>query len=101
MATDWMAEDDADVLWPAITTRPVEEAVLPVDPALPAAPVASPARVGRPRGSVTSDRRQVALRIPQKILDHFRAGGPGWQTRMIAVLQREVDLREASSSSPQ
>ena len=45
---------------------------------------------GRPKGSATSDRQQVALRIPKPVLDHFKAGGPGWQTRMIEVLEREA-----------
>lgn len=92
MAADWMANDEEDGAWPAAATRPVEVAPPPPD-------ARSPARVGRPPGSVTSDRRQVALRIPKKVLDHFRAGGPGWQTRMIAVLQREVDLADPAPSA--
>lgn len=48
------------------------------------------ARLGRPVGTVRSDRQQVSLRLPRAVIDHFKAGGPGWQTRAIAVLEREV-----------
>lgn len=37
-------------------------------------------RVGRPKGSGTKE--QVTLRLDRTVLDHFRAGGPGWQTRL-------------------
>jgi uncharacterized protein (DUF4415 family) len=82
MSGDWMANEDEDAPWPA-STAPVL-----VDPP---APLKLPGKAGRPKGSTTSDRRQVALRMPRDVLDHFRAGGPGWQTRMIAVLRREAE----------
>ena len=47
-------------------------------------------RGGRPKGSLTSEREQIALRVPKPVLAHFKAAGPGWQTRMIEVLEREV-----------
>lgn len=47
-------------------------------------------RGGRPVGSMRSDRQQVSLRLPRDVIDHFKAGGPGWQTRAIAVLEREA-----------
>jgi uncharacterized protein (DUF4415 family) len=45
---------------------------------------------GRPAGTLTSDRQQVTLRLPRAVIDHFKAEGPGWQTRAIAVLEREA-----------
>lgn len=53
------------------------------------------ARLGRPLGSVTSDRKQVTLRLPRAVIEHFKEGGPGWQTRAIAVLEREVARAKA------
>jgi uncharacterized protein (DUF4415 family) len=44
---------------------------------------------GRPAGSGTKE--QVALRVDRDILDAFRASGPGWQTRMNAVLRAWVE----------
>jgi uncharacterized protein (DUF4415 family) len=32
----------------------------------------------------------VTLRLPVSVIDYFRADGPGWQTRAIAVLEREA-----------
>jgi uncharacterized protein (DUF4415 family) len=90
MSADWMANDDDDAGWS--TTVPVV-----MEDATPPPELSAPVRTGRPPGSTTSDRKQVALRIPQKVLDHFRAGGPGWQTRMIAVLQREVERSALSA----
>ena len=43
---------------------------------------------GRPAGSGTKE--QVAIRIDHDILEAFRAGGPGWQTRMNDALREWV-----------
>lgn len=45
---------------------------------------------GRPVGTTRSDRKLVSLRLPQTVIDHFKAGGPGWQTRAVEVLEREA-----------
>lgn len=45
---------------------------------------------GRPVGTVRSERQQVSLRLPRDVIDHFKASGPGWQTRAVAVLEREA-----------
>lgn len=42
------------------------------------------AKGGRPRGS---NKEQVALRIDKDVLARFRATGPGWQTRINAILR--------------
>ena len=49
-------------------------------------------RVGRPKGSGTKEL--VTLRIDRDVLDRFRAGGPGWQTRLNDA------LRAASAPRP-
>lgn len=41
-------------------------------------------------------KERVALRLNSEIVDHFRAGGPGWQTRIndaLAALVRKSDER--------
>ncbi len=44
---------------------------------------------GRPPvGEAT--KQQVTLRLAPKVIDHFKATGSGWQTRMNAVLERYV-----------
>ncbi|MGH9575952.1 MAG: BrnA antitoxin family protein [Terriglobales bacterium] len=45
-------------------------------------------RRGRPKASVT--KRLTSLRLSEKVLKHFRATGPGWQTRINEVLKKHV-----------
>jgi uncharacterized protein (DUF4415 family) len=45
-------------------------------------------RRGRPR--LERPKQAVKLRLDQDVLDHFRASGPGWQTRINATLARAV-----------
>lgn len=35
-------------------------------------------------------KQQVTLRLPPRVLAHFRSGGAGWQTRIGAVLEGHV-----------
>lgn len=45
-------------------------------------------RRGRPKAPVT--KRLTSLRLSEEVLKHFRASGPGWQTRIDEVLKRHV-----------
>ena len=51
-------------------------------------------RVGRPKGS--GKKALVTLRINRDVLDDFRAGGPGWQTRLNDALAGIGELRRES-----
>jgi uncharacterized protein (DUF4415 family) len=42
-------------------------------------------RSGRPAGS---DKRSVSIRLDKDVVEKFKAGGPGWQTRINAALRR-------------
>ncbi|NYT25900.1 BrnA antitoxin family protein [Alcaligenaceae bacterium] len=42
-------------------------------------------RVGRP--PVATPKVAVTIRYDQEVIDAFKAGGPGWQTRMNDALQ--------------
>lgn len=46
-------------------------------------------RRGRPPVGDTP-KQQVTLRLPRAVIEHFRAGGAGWQTRIGEVLERHV-----------
>lgn len=35
-------------------------------------------------------KQQVTLRLPKRVLAHFKSGGPGWQTRISEALERAV-----------
>lgn len=64
--------------------RPAREVL----PRLVGAKVA--AELLRPRGRPPKEnpKAQVTLRLDADVLDHFKSGGPGWQTRINAVLKR-------------
>lgn len=55
--------------------------------AIPAAIRAAFGKRGRPTGSA---KTQVTLRIDTEVLERFRAGGPGWQTRINEALRRAI-----------
>jgi uncharacterized protein (DUF4415 family) len=47
-------------------------------------------RPGERGKQVAPTKRLVSLRLSANVLEHFRATGPGWQTRIDETLQREV-----------
>lgn len=52
-----------------------------------------PKPIGRPKADAV--KRSVTIRMDQDVIDYFRAGGPGWQTRMHEVLAREARKKSA------
>lgn len=43
---------------------------------------------GRPKGSLAKQtKEQVSIRLSRDVLEHFRATGPGWQTRIDTALR--------------
>ena len=46
----------------------------------------------RPRGRPRKEKpkAQVTLRLDSEVVEHFKAGGAGWQTRINAALKRAV-----------
>jgi uncharacterized protein (DUF4415 family) len=46
-------------------------------------------RRGRPPGS---SKRPASLRLDQAVIDHFRAAGPGWQSRINDALRKAAGL---------
>ena len=54
---------------------------------------AVPHRGGKPRGrpKAASPRQAVSLRLSRRVIERFRAGGPGWQTRINAALEDWLD----------
>jgi len=72
--------DAAEAMFKKATTKPVE-------PAMP-----------RPAG-LPNAREQVTLRIDRDLLEHFQAGGPGWQDRLNTAL-REAVVRAGGPAGP-
>ncbi|CAN1553432.1 BrnA antitoxin of type II toxin-antitoxin system [Sphingomonadaceae bacterium] len=44
-------------------------------------------RRGRPKGS---NKEQVAMRLDRDIIQHFKEGGTGWQSRINAALKELI-----------
>ena len=45
---------------------------------------------GRPKSA--NPKEHVNMRLDRDVLAHFRAGGPGWQSRINATLRKAVKL---------
>ncbi len=73
----WVDPDDA----PELTDEWFEKATFRIGETI--------IRRGRPRGSAKSP---VSLRLDTAVLDHFRATGPGWQSRMNEALRKAAGL---------
>lgn len=72
--------------------KPMAEAL----PELHAALVAEIAgrKAGRPK--LETPKRSIALRVDADVLEAFKATGPGWQTRMNAVLRAWAKKRRTA-----
>jgi uncharacterized protein (DUF4415 family) len=45
---------------------------------------------GRPPKAPEDRKRMVTVRLEPAVIDYYKAGGPGWQTRINATLERHV-----------
>lgn len=80
---------------------PFDPATDPYDPNDPAAVEAywKQATVRRPgqRGPQKTPRKvATAIRLSPEVVDYFRSGGPGWQTRVDAALQEYVKAHKGA-----
>lgn len=50
-------------------------------------------KMGRPKAEKV--KQSVTIRMDEDVVDYFKAGGPGWQTRMHEVLAREARKKSA------
>ena len=64
------SRDAAEAAFKKVTTKPVD---------LPP-----------PRPAVPNAKEMVSLRLDRDILDHFQAGGPGWQDRINDALRKAI-----------
>ncbi|QRG06327.1 BrnA antitoxin family protein [Xanthobacter dioxanivorans] len=71
--TGGSARDTAEAAFKSVTAKPVE--------APPPAPV------------IPNAREMVSLRIDRDVLEHFQAGGPGWQERINAALRKIIETK--------
>ncbi|KUM25797.1 hypothetical protein AU467_24505 [Mesorhizobium loti] len=82
---DWDAvSDNPEWIWEDFrNARPFTE----VSPDL-----AEGIRRSRGRPALDNPKKQVTLRLDSDVVARFRAGGPGWQTRINEILRKAVGL---------
>ena len=80
----WTDPDDAPRLTPAMVRR--GQLSVGGKVVRPATGVLVNDRRGRPR--MANPKQAVKLRLDADLLAHFRATGPGWQTRINAALRK-------------
>ena len=89
IGTDWER-----VKREAAADAPIDDQTGPYDPNDQAATAAYWAQVtitrGRGRPAVAVKRPTLNMRVDADVLDAFKATGPGWQTRINAVLRDAV-----------
>jgi uncharacterized protein (DUF4415 family) len=49
-----------------------------------------PRRLGRP--PLLAPKQAIKLRLDSEVIERFKAGGPGWQSRMNEALRKAVGL---------
>ena len=55
-------------------------------------------RRGRPPVG-DAPKQQVTLRLPRHVLEHFKAGGAGWQSRLSQALEEHVSGKAGGRAS--
>jgi len=78
--------DDAPELTEAFFDRAVYE--------VNGVPMPRPTKGGRPRAE--KPKVHTGVRLDADVLDHFKAQGPGWQTRINATLRAAMERERAA-----
>ena len=85
----WTDPDDA----PELTEEVADRAQIAIGGNVVRKATGTYTRRGRPPVG-DEPKQQVTLRLPRDVIGHFKAGGPGWQTRISEVLQRYTSERK-------
>lgn len=93
--SSWVDPDDDDIEWTeemfATAEHRVNGVVIrPATHKLGPGGKLIPVSAGRPK--LDDPKQQVTLRLDGIVLERFRAGGPGWQTRINEALRKAVGV---------
>lgn len=83
--SSWIDPDDA----PDLTAEVAARAQISIGGKVIRKATGTLTKAGRPPIG-DEPKQQVTLRLPRDVLRFFKAGGPGWQTRISDVLQRHA-----------
>lgn len=92
---EWIDPDDA----PELTDEFFEKAVWRIGGRVVSREEGQKAAAARRRGGrppSENPKQPVNLRLDADILEHFKASGPGWQTRINEALRKAAKLPKAS-----
>lgn len=93
---DHISQED----WDAVDSPPLTERMLrgmrPVRESMPPEIFAKLTKVRGPQKTPTKEA--VSLRLDRDVLDHFRAKGSGWQTKINDVLRKSAKAEAGTSS---
>ncbi|TIT23465.1 MAG: hypothetical protein E5W70_08035 [Mesorhizobium sp.] len=81
--------------WEAVSENPewTEEDFRTAHPFAEAFPeLAESIRRSRGRPALDNPKKQVTLRLDSDVVARFRAGGPGWQSRINEILRKAAGL---------
>lgn len=81
-----LSEEDEPVEWP---DEVWERAQISIGGVVVREATGTLTKRGRPPVG-DAPKQQVTLRLPRHVLDHFKAGGAGWQTRIGRTLEEHV-----------
>ncbi|MDH4412902.1 MAG: BrnA antitoxin family protein [Rhizobium sp.] len=82
---DWDEVDDN----PEMTEAEIAE-LRPFREVFPDLAAAIDRKLGRPKAEMT--KKAISLRLDAEVIDRFKAGGEGWQSRMNEALRKAVGL---------
>lgn len=85
MKPSWIDPDDA----PELTEEVAARAQISIGGRVIREATGTLTKAGRPPVG-DQPKQQVTLRLPRDVLRFFKAGGPGWQTRIGDVLKRHA-----------
>ena len=81
MKPSWIDPDDA----PKLTEKVAARAQISIGGKVVREATGTLTKAGRPPIG-DAPKQQVTLRLPRDVIAYFKAGGPGWQTRVGEVL---------------
>lgn len=94
MKPSWIDPDDA----PELTEEVAARAQISIGGKVIREATGTLTKAGRPPLG-DQPKRQVTLRLPVEVLAYFKAGGPGWQTRLGDVLARHAAAAKSKRHS--
>lgn len=90
---DWLGADDA----PELTEEIFDRAQIAIGEKVIRPASGTLTKRGRPPIG-DEPKQQVTLRLPREVISYFKAGGPGWQSRISDALEKIAQKDQRKSA---